>query len=135
MILALVAASSESYTVKIQTPALGRRGFVCGGISAAALSLKRPVAIASSDEDISYDAFTELLFRGDASMVRFTGPNGEEVYVTTKSGDTRRVLGVPAESPYKVEGPFKTVARVRDAKVPYTIDSYDLTSFRKVGCP
>jgi len=126
-----------------RSPAVSRRSFVsllssAGVTSSAAAVLADDVEstspgseVATRATTISYDDFLESLFRGTAERVQFYGSEGEEVILTTKSGDRLQVLGVAKESANSPRGPLSTVAKVRDAKVPLSFESFDLKSFRK----
>ena len=74
----------------------------------------------------------QFLFNGQVSRVQFFGADGSEVIIFTNEGARLRVDGTPKESASSPLSPLKVVAKVRDAKVPYSFESFDLTSFRKV---
>ena len=57
---------------------------------------------------------------------------GARSVATNKKGERLTVLGVPKDDPGSASSPLRTLAKVRDAKVPYSTDEFDLYSFRKV---
>jgi len=141
-------------SASVDTNALSRRHFFPSVVSLVGVSLvstpsratevdEQDVAILPSDEvvplssakptTIEYDDFLSALFLGDAEKVQFYGKEGETAVMTMKKGGARlTVLGVASPSSNSPKGPLSTVAKVRDAKVPFSFESFDLTSFRKV---
>ena len=89
----------------------------------------------SSPSTVTYDKFLDMIFRGDVEKVQFYGLDQETVVLTTKDGGERlTVTDVPGgDGRGATPGPMKVVARVRDAKVPYTFEALDLKSFRSEG--
>jgi hypothetical protein len=73
------------------------------------------------------------MFDGDVEKVQFYGKAGEIGVLTTKKGVRLDILGIAPTSSNSPRGPEMTVAKVRDANVPFSFESFDLTSFRKVG--
>jgi hypothetical protein len=81
---------------------------------------------------ISYDDFVLELNQGGAKKVQFYGAFGEDVILTLMDGTRLSVRGVKKYDPSSPLGPERTVAKVRDAKVPFSFETFDLYSFRKV---
>mmetsp|Transcript_67678 Transcript_67678/g.153166 ORF Transcript_67678/g.153166 Transcript_67678/m.153166 type:complete len:279 (+) Transcript_67678:28-864(+) len=90
-----------------------------------------PVVAAAEPTTIEYSDFLEVLFRGEAAKVQFYGAEGDVAFLTTKEGKRLKVLGMAKASNNSDKGPLSTVARVRDAKVPFSFESFDLVSFRQ----
>lgn len=115
----------------------GRRSFLASlslGVSVAVLPSYSTLAADLSFDatgEVQYDDFLRLLFRDEVLKVQFYGAKGESAVATTRDGERLSVLGVPSENSNSPVSPLRTVAKVRDAGVPYSFESLDLKSFRK----
>jgi len=96
-------------------------------------SAAAPDETPTTTTQIEYDDFLSAMFDGDVEKVQFYGKAGEIGVLTTKKGVRLDILGIAPTSSNSPRGPEMTVAKVRDAKVPFSFESFDLTSFRKVG--
>jgi len=84
----------------------------------------------AGEKNIAYDNFLELLNDGEIQRVQFYGETGNKVVATT-NGERVTVIGVPQESSNSPMSPLRTVAKVRDAGVPFTFESFNLAEYRK----
>ena len=87
---------------------------------------------------ISYQEVTKLLIQCKEELtcpvgsVAFTSASGETADVMLASGKRLGITGIPVENPNNDSSPYKLVAKLRDAKVPYTFPfSSTLAKYRK----
>ena len=106
------------------TRALTRRNALLS-LAPASAALLLP-ACAHADEPITYGALSDELIKcretGVCSVerVRFTVESGEQGEAIYSDGARRPIIGIPADDPNSDSSPYKLVAKLRDAKVPYT---------------
>jgi len=76
--------------------------------------------------EMSYDKLKKLLIDCKdpdlciVQKVAFQSASGEQADVILKSGERLTVIGIPEENPSNDSSPAKLVAKLRDAKVPFT---------------
>lgn len=81
---------------------------------------------ASKPSDMTYEELKSRLIECKNSefcmieKVAFRSASGDQAVVIFKSGETLPVIGIPAEDPSSDSSPARLVARLRDAKVPFT---------------
>ena len=88
---------------------------------------------------MTYDELCQLLVQcrdggTDAcpvAKVAFATASGEAADAVLKDGSRLAILGIPAENPSNDSSPYKLVAKLRDARVPYTFSfASDLAKYR-----
>ena len=88
--------------------------------------------------EMSYTSLSKLLIECKDTdtctieRVAFATPSGDEATVVLKSGASLPITGIPKDDPNSDSSPYKLVARLRDARVPYTFPfSQTLAKYRK----
>lgn len=148
LILVLAAAASDALQLS------SRRATVAAAIVAASQLKNLAPALAEDvttellspplplpplpSTDMSYTSLSKLLIEcretGTCTIerVEFNTPSGEEATVVLRSGTSLPISGIPKDDPNSDSSPYKLVARLRDARVPYTFPfSQNLAKYRK----
>eukprot|EP00965_Chrysotila_dentata_P055684 1847007-Pleurochrysis_carterae.AAC.7 len=114
---------------------IGRRAALFAGLPAAVAFVQAAHADVSLGE-IEYSELTARLVTcrelGECDIVKveFASVSGETGIAVTKTGERLQIKSIPRDIPSNDSSPLRLVAKLRDAKVPYTFPFSDLSRFR-----
>mmetsp|Transcript_19288 Transcript_19288/g.50602 ORF Transcript_19288/g.50602 Transcript_19288/m.50602 type:complete len:296 (-) Transcript_19288:356-1243(-) len=128
----------------IDFEAVGKGANVVGGVieknlfeplpdKSTQLAKAAAAAKAAADGEVAYDKFIQMLFAGDVARVQFYGQFGDAGAVVSTVAGQKLFVATPSEAANSSISPLQTVAKVRDAGVPYSFESFDLSGYKKNG--